>query len=102
MVLLLTCSAASARADEGQAGRTRVLHEPPPSRGQRGRNDILIPGNHGDAGMAAAIETAAGTVKRPATDATGPQPPRYDAPAHAGDPADVVRPDRRSRQVKRT
>lgn len=96
MLLLLLGGAVAAQADEPPAGRTRVLHEPPPGRGQRGRDDIIIPGKHGDAGMAAAIATAAGTIKRPSASETGPRPPLYDAPASAEDRRDRVRPDRRT------
>ena len=95
-IALALLSSGAVAAQPGLPGRTRVLHEPPPNRGQRGRSDLVIPGKHGDADLPAAIETARGTIKRPGPEAGGPPPPLYDAPQAAADEPDRVHPDRRT------
>ena len=95
--VMLTGGLSSVHADEGSKGRTRVLHEPPPTGGQRARTDRVVAGESATKDLPAAIDTAAGRVERPdGPTAGGASPPLYDTAANSTDSPDRVRPDRRT------
>ena len=96
--VLIMPAAADADDKRPPAGRTRVLHEPPPGGGQPARSDRVVPagGGHQDR-LPAAIDTNAGRIERPAEPTpNAPPPPMYGASAAPGAPPDRVRPDRRT------